>query len=201
MTLHPLLERASEGSVPGWARAGKARRAHMERVAALMEEWASDWNLGQDDRARWKAAGFLHDALRDADPVELRPLVPPELEDLPGALLHGPAAARLLEEDGVTDRPLLLSVAYHTLGHPELDRLGRSLYAADFLESGRKHLSDREEGLRESMLADPRGVVLEVARARVSEMVRKGKPLRAETVGFWNGLVGETDARSTESAT
>ena len=174
----------------------------MERVAALMEEWASDWNLGQDDRARWKAAGLLHDALRDADPVELRPLVPPELEDLPGALLHGPAAARLLEEDGVTDRPLLLSVAYHTLGHPELDRLGRLPLRGRLPRVGAKApVRSRGGPPGEHAGGSPGRSSGSGPGQGVRDGEEGGSPLRAETVGFWNGLVGETDARSTESAT
>ncbi|MSR22473.1 MAG: HD domain-containing protein [Gemmatimonadetes bacterium] len=188
MTLHPLIRRAAEGEFPAWSRAGEARRLHMASVARLMGQWAESRGLSSEDRSRWRAAGLLHDVLRDAAPEELRSIVGPELADLPGPLLHGPAAARLLEGEGVGDGPLLLSIAFHTLGHPDLDELGCALYAADFLEPGRDHLSEVEAELRDRMVKDPEGVVLEVALTRVSQIVKRRRPLRSESVRFWNRL-------------
>jgi 2-amino-4-hydroxy-6-hydroxymethyldihydropteridine diphosphokinase len=161
----------------------------MARVAGLMGEWATSRGFSSEERLRWRAAGYLHDSLRDARVEELRRFVEPPLEDLPAELLHGPAASGRLEREGVADAPLLLAVAYHTLGHPDLDELGRALYAADYLEPGRKNLSKVENDLRSRMTTDPESVVMEVARAKVSRMVQEGKPLRTETVDFWNQLV------------
>jgi 2-amino-4-hydroxy-6-hydroxymethyldihydropteridine diphosphokinase len=172
---------------------GDDRREHVERVAALMDAWAVAGNLSEEDRVRWRAAGFLHDALRDGPPEELRRMVDPSLEHVQGSLLHGPAAAGLLEKDGVTDRSLLLSVAFHTLGHPELDALGRSLYVADFLEPGRDDPNDWRRRLRERMPAELDAVVLEVAKAKLVGLVERGRRLHAETVAFWNGLVRPAD--------
>lgn len=189
--LHPVVMAAAEGRLPQWAVAGEARRAHVARVRALMGEWADALALPDVDRARWRAAGLLHDALREEDPDQLRPGVPPTLRDLPPALLHGPAAARRLWVEGVRDGELLQAVAYHTVGHPSLGTLGRAAYAADFLEPGRDLLNEWRASLRGRMPHDLDRVVREVAGARIRHRVDGGSVVRPETMAFWNVLAGE----------
>lgn len=191
MASDPLVDAAASGTLPSWAEVTTARRSHLGRVAELMDDWGRELGLGEPERARWRAAGYLHDALRDADPDTLRPRVPPALRGLPPLLLHGPAAAQRLWAEGVRDGPLLRAVAYHTLGHEELDAMGRFLYAADFLEPGRDLLNDWRAGLRERMPGDGDDVVREVLGARIVYLVERGSRIRPETAGFWNSLARE----------
>ena len=184
-----IVARAARGELPAWACAGRERRAHMERVARLLLEWAAVLDLPDEERTRWAATAHLHDALRDADPEALRARVPPALSTLPGPLLHGPAAAEALRIDGVDDGELLFAVTYHTLGHPGLGRLGRALYAADFLEPGRDLLNDWRAALRARMPAALDGVVREIVGARIRHLVDTGRPIRSETASFWNRMV------------
>jgi HD superfamily phosphohydrolase YqeK len=188
---HPILAAAAAGTLPAWAEASTARQEHLDRVADLMERWANDLGLEREETVRWRAAGMLHDALRDADPRALRPMVDAALRDAPGDLLHGPAAAARLREDGVRDEPLLRAIAWHTLGHPDLDRLGRGLYLADYLEPGRRHDPERAAAWRERIPTELPAVLQELAAARIGHTLRKGRPLLEPTVGFWNGLVHE----------
>ena len=189
MSLHPILERAAEGELPTWSSVTPWRRAHMERVAALLDSWAGSFGHAQEERARWRALGYLHDALRDDDPETLRPRVPPAHAQLPGRLLHGPAAAERLRMEGVTDGEFLIAVSYHTLGHPSLQIMGKALYAADFLEPGRDLLNEWRAGLRDRMPGDLEGVVREVLGARIAHLVERRSTLRPETAAFWNALV------------
>jgi HD superfamily phosphohydrolase YqeK len=160
----------------------------MERVAALLAEWAAELELAPEDRQRWRAAGLLHDALRDAPPDELRPLVPAGLGQLSPGLLHGPAAAERLRQEGVDDEPLLRAVAFHTLGHPELDTLGRALFIADYIEPGRTYEPARLAVLRARMPAASQDVLREVLSARIARLLTEGRPIRSETTAFWNAL-------------
>ena len=187
--LHPLVERAAAGELPAWAEASSGRREHVRRVADLMGAWAGRLGLMPHDGARWRAAGLLHDALRDADFESLRPLVDPGLRDVPGKMLHGPAAAARLRADGVTDEALLLAIAWHTLGHPEFDDLGRALYLADYTEPGRDYESAELAAKRDRVPDDMTGVLREVAEDRIARSLAKGRPLLEPTVGFWNRLV------------
>lgn len=72
---HAHVRRAAEGILPRWAVAGEARREHMARVADVLEGWARALGLEPADVIRWRAVGFLHDALRDAGGDELRALL------------------------------------------------------------------------------------------------------------------------------
>ncbi len=191
MTLHPLVSRAAEGSLPEWAVAGDPRRAHMARVAELMAAWADGLGLDAAARTRWVAAAHLHDALRDEDPALLRGTVPPAERTLPDEVLHGPAAAERIRVEGVLDGELLLAVGWHTLGDPRFGALGRALYVADFLEPGRTYLPEWRAELRGRMPDALDDVALEVARARMGRGLERGAPLQARSVDFWNVLVRE----------
>lgn len=193
MSLHERVAEAGRGVHPDWAPIGARRRAHIERVGSLMEDWATRADLGTDDRTRWKAAAYLHDALREVDPKSLRGQLPERYRDLPGPVLHGPAAAERLRAEGVQDPELIDAVAWHTLGHPGLDRLGRALFAADFLEPGRSFMEEWRAELRDRMPEELDAVTREILAARIGRLVDRRKPILPPTVDFWNALVSERE--------
>ncbi|MBW3569640.1 MAG: HD domain-containing protein [Gemmatimonadetes bacterium] len=178
-SLSPVVRAAARGELPEWARASEKRRAHIGRVAALLDEWARALGLSEPERTRWVAAGWLHDVLREAPPDELRPRVPPEFRDLPGKLLHGPAAAERLA--GQADPELLDAIRYHTLGSARFGRLGRALYLADFLEPGRRYEAEWTAALRARMPHDMDAVMREVVDARVRHVTESGSTLHPQT--------------------
>ena len=194
MFLHERVTEAGGGVHPEWAPIGSRRRAHIDRVAALMDDWAERAGLEADDRTRWRAAAYLHDALREVDPETLRDQLPDRYRALPGPVLHGPAAAERLRAEGVEDSALLSAVEWHTLGHPELDGLGRALFAADFLDPGRSFMEEWRSGLRDRMPDELDEVTREILAARIRRLLDRGAPLLRPTVEFWNALVTETAA-------
>lgn len=149
-----------------------------------MREWAVERAEGEDEIVRWAALGHLHDVLRDGDPAKLRTMVGDEFAELPGKLLHGPAAATRLAREGVEDDGLLRAVAFHTLGHPALDAAGVALYAADFLEPGRAVRARWRASLRRRMPGEMDDVALEVARARAELPRGTGDTVRPEPAAF-----------------
>ena len=186
--LSAVVRDAARGELPEWARAGEKRRAHIGRVAALMGEWAQGLGLSEDERTRWLATGWLHDVLREAPPEELRPLVPPAFRDLPGKLLHGPAAAERLA--GEADAEMLEAIRYHTLGSGRFGRLGRALYLADFLEPGRRYEPEWTASLRARMPHEMDAVMREVVRARVQHVTESGSTLHPETRALYEQVEG-----------
>lgn len=218
MSQDPLIERAARGELPQWTRASTERRRHMMRVSDLMGAWANALRLPAGAIRRARAAGLLHDALRDESPERLRAILADratsreetaEAEEavtvaeseetaaasFPESLLHGPAAARLLRREGIEDEAFLKAVAFHTTGHPDFDAMGRLLYLADFLEPQRSHRPDWLAELRERMPRERDAVLKEVMEERIGHALRRGWPLRAETVGLWNRLAGEQGNR------
>jgi len=160
----------------------------MARVSDLLRDWAKQSDASPDQVKRWAAVGYLHDALRDEDPAVLKKQVSREFRDLPGRVLHGPAAAERLRADGVDDAELLTAVTYHTLGHEDFGGLGLALYAADFLEPGRSFRQEWRAELRSRMPHDVSGVARDIVGARIRHLVDRNRPIRPETMGFWNSM-------------
>ncbi|MFG1691596.1 hypothetical protein ACGF5M_05540, partial [Gemmatimonadota bacterium] len=128
--------------------------------------------------------------MRDADPAVMRAMVAPEFASLTDEdALHGPAAAVRLRECGVEDEELVHAVEYHTLGSRDFCDLGKALYAADFLEPGRKKENEWRVGLRARLPSELEVVVREITEARVGYLMERGRPIRAETTDFLRSMV------------
>jgi HD superfamily phosphohydrolase YqeK len=173
-------------NLPAWAVVTEERRAHIERVVALLAAWAVEMRIDDQEASAWYDAARWHDALRDAPEAQLRALVPDGR--FSGPMLHGPAAATRLEADGERRPNVLAAVRYHTVGCAQWDRAGRALYMADFLEPGRDWgLADRAF-LTAHVPHDFGGVFRQVVRQRLEWALREGNPLYPETVELWNSV-------------
>ncbi len=162
-------------ALPSWAVVSPKRRAHIERVVAQLDAWATAMHAPEAERARWLRAGWLHDALRDAPQAS-------EVE-------HGPRAAERAAQDGERDQGVLDAVRYHSLGYAGWDQVGRMLYLADYLEPGRRFDQDVRRALAARVPAERDRVLQEVAARRIERVIESGWPLVRETVDFWNSLV------------
>ena len=174
------------GLLPPWAAVSAERRAHIGRVAVLMDGWAEAMKLPAAERERWRRAAWLHDALRDAPDEELIRWA--GTDTLPVELLHGPAAANRAEHEGTSDRGVLDAVRWHSVGSDGWDAVGRALYCADYLEPGRKFEREARAALAARFPADPAGVFRDVARARLLWLITSGWSLPDTTVRMWNSL-------------
>jgi len=180
------MSAAASTELPPWAVAGERRRAHIARVVALLDHWSAAMTLDDAERAAWLDAGRFHDALRDAPEAELRALAGDA--QMPAAILHGPAAAARLAQDGETRADVLDAVRWHTLGRAEWARTGRALYMADFLEPGRRFDVELRAGLAAEVPADFDRAFRRVVQQRIEWTMREGKSLHAETVRLWNAV-------------
>lgn len=159
----------------------------MARVAALMGRWARAHGLPDEEEVRWRAAGILHDAVRDAPPGELRRITD---RAWPDNLLHAPAAAQMLRRAGVEDEELLAAIEYHSIGHPDLTELGDFLYLADFLDPERTFLREERAALRERLPGAKEEVLAEVIALRLRRLLERRQPMLLESLRFWNRVVG-----------
>lgn len=178
---------ALEPSIPWWAVMSPKRRAHVERVATLVATWADAMELAAAERSRWLRAAWLHDALRDADPVVLKALAGGLRA--PVDLLHGPAAAERAAKDPDPDPGVLDAVRYHSVGFAKWEPVGRALYCADFLEPGRRFDRAERARLAERFPVEPDVVFAEVVRRRMLYLVHSGWPIPEPTFLLWNSQV------------
>ena len=172
--------------LPTWAVVGEKRRAHITRVTALLDDWAARMHLDAAEAQAWHDAGRWHDALRDAPPAALRSIV--EGVDLPDGILHGPAAAVMLEREGESRQGVLDAVRWHTVGHPEWDRTGRALFMADFLEPGRGFMHADRAFLAAQLPHNFDGVFRQAVRMRLEWTLREGNRIFEGTVRLWNSV-------------
>ena len=172
--------------MPAWAQVTEKRLAHIGRVTALLERWAEEMRLGDEERAAWRDAGLWHDALRDAPDSELRALVPDER--YPAQMLHGPAAAARLETDGERRPDVLEAIRWHTIGAPDWPRVGVALYMADFLEPGRSFARRDRAFIAAHVHRDFDGAFRQVVRMRLTWSLTEGNMLYPETVQLWNRI-------------
>jgi HD superfamily phosphohydrolase YqeK len=173
--------------MPSWACVSEKRMAHIERVTALLDEWATAMRLPPDEAQAWHDAGRYHDALRDADEPVLRALAGNHV-DYTTEMLHGPAAAQQLRHDGETRDELLEAVRYHTVGSDRWGRLGRALYMADYLEPGRKFSRTDRAFLAAQVPHDFDATFRQVLRARLEWSLREGMRLYPQAVALWNAV-------------
>jgi 2-amino-4-hydroxy-6-hydroxymethyldihydropteridine diphosphokinase len=161
--------------------------AHIERVTAMLDDWARQLALPPEEARAWHDAGRLHDALRDAPEALLRELAgnSPEYAT---EMLHGPAAAEQLRRDGEQRSELLDAIRYHTVGSAQWGRLGRALYMADYLEPGRKFSRGDRAYLAAQAPRDFDATFRQVLRARLEWSLREGMRLYPEAVVLWNSV-------------
>ncbi len=172
--------------LPAWAVVSERRLAHIARVTALLDQWAGAMKVSAESARAWRDVGVWHDALRDAPDEQLRSLAGEP--GRPVEMLHGPAAAVMLERDGERRPDVLDAVRYHTTGSACWNDTGRALYMADFLEPGRKFSRGDRAFLSAHVPRDFHGTFRQVVRARLEWSLREGKTLFAETVEMWNGV-------------
>jgi 2-amino-4-hydroxy-6-hydroxymethyldihydropteridine diphosphokinase len=170
--------------LPDWAQVSEKRRAHIARVTALLDAWSPRLARSDDEARAMRDVGLLHDALRDAPEALLRELTGDETS--PAEILHGPAAAVMLERGGERRTEVLDAVRWHTIGSPTWGRVGRSLYMADFLEPGRKFLVTDRGFLAAHAIYDFDGVFRQVLRMRLEWSLREGHELFPTAVAMWN---------------
>jgi HD superfamily phosphohydrolase YqeK len=172
--------------MPAWAQVTDKRREHIQRVVMLLEEWASALELPEDESSRWRAAGILHDALRDA-PEEMLRALSGDGETV-AELLHGPAAAVRAEQDGERRQDVLDAVRYHTVGSVRWERTGKALYLADFLEPGRKFLVSERAFIAAQVPRDFDGAFRQGVRLRLEWSLQQGGELFPQSVELWNAV-------------
>ncbi len=124
----------------------RSRLEHSLSTALICVELCSRFGI---DEKKGRIAGIAHDISRetklDDKMINLlndNYLISSE-EKLSPVLLHGRIGAALLgEKFNLKDNDILQAIRWHTTGHPDMGKLGQILYIADYIEPGRKHITN-----------------------------------------------------------
>lgn len=98
------------------------------------------------DRQKAHLAALLHDCAKNFTPEKLLSIADEagleidEITALEPQLLHGPVGAVVARDDfGVSDQDVLNAIQYHTTGCPDMTKLEKIIYLADFIEADRAY--------------------------------------------------------------
>lgn len=169
----------------------KERRKHSKGCALFAAEACARAGL---DPLKGLAAGWAHDLAKEL-PVDVQrdlaracPIEPPAVVFSADTLLHGPAAAALLQRDyGVQDREILEAVALHTIGRADMGTLAKIVWAADKMEEGRRHV---DAAVRRSCITlPPDELLLAALKATIDWHRSKGRTVAPETLDLYNTLL------------
>ena len=122
------------------------RYRHSLSTAETAENICSKFGM---DKEKGFFTGLIHDIAREYDDKEIinicskggENINEQELKD--PVLLHGKAGAVLLKEKfNITDEEILNAVRVHTTGSKGMSSIAKVLFIADYIEPGRKHITD-----------------------------------------------------------
>ncbi len=126
------------------------RYEHSLRSAQTAGELAGRY--GADRDKAW-IAGLLHDISREQSPDTIREWATLDkgaltsYEEAHFNVLHSYASAWYCSNKlGIDDQSVLNAIRFHTTGAAGMDLLAKVVFAADYLEPGRDHLSSRKRG-------------------------------------------------------
>ncbi|MBN1616141.1 MAG: bis(5'-nucleosyl)-tetraphosphatase (symmetrical) YqeK [Spirochaetales bacterium] len=172
------------------------RYLHSFRVATLARELAIRFGIDEQEAF---LAGLVHDICKAEGSDRLFSLVRSDgygigdIEAKKPSLLHGRAAAVLLERDFSVDSVSILdAVRHHTFGSPSFDSLGKIVYVADKLEPGRQDIDPLHRTT--ALEKDLDGMTRMVAQEGVRYLEHRGREISPETMEMLTvlGERGET---------
>lgn len=171
----------------------ESRYEHSMRTAQMLAKLCA--NYGLDEEKGW-VAGIAHDMCKDTSDENLRELAQKdgkplsELETAMPALLHGRAAAVLIQEKfGVTDGEIIDAIANHTFGSVDSCDFALLLFVADKIEPGRPQST---ASYRANLLAKSlHGIVRAVLDENIEYLTKKGKSVAPASLELAEKLRGE----------
>ena len=168
-------------------------RQHIDRVEVGAVGLARRHSVDLD---RARAAAIGHDLMRAETPERLLTLaaecgiVPDAVEEAEPVLLHGPVAARVLEDEyQVSDIEVLAAVASHTTARPGMSRLEKVLFLADKIEADKIRRRPEWAEVRDLAPKDLDAALLRFLDLHLAEAIRRGWHIHPRTVAARNGLL------------
>jgi predicted HD superfamily hydrolase involved in NAD metabolism len=166
------------------------RYAHSLSTAALARKLCIRFRLDSD---KGYVCGLAHDAAREAPAEEILRLC--GLDGLPIAreeiasplLLHGRASAMLVRgRTGFEDPEVLQAIRDHVTGRPSMGPLSKILFAADFLEEGRKFLPP--EFVQNTLALGLDAMTLAVLEGKIQYVRAESKPVAKSSLNLFEEL-------------
>lgn len=152
------------------------RYIHIQGVVKAAEKYAIKYGA---DVEKARIAAIFHDACKNQT----------------GALEHGKAAARLIQEQfGVTDDEIIQAIANHTIGRKDNYLLEKVIKLADLLEEGRSYDDVPRIRRDEEKSNNIDETYLTLLERQKAALIRKGIDYDKTTdvlIDYWKGKLGK----------
>jgi nicotinate-nucleotide adenylyltransferase len=147
--------------------------------------------LGADPN-KAELAGWLHDLAKEykasklLEEAQRLQIKLDEVDYLSPALLHARVGALLAKETySISDEEVLLAIAQHTLGRPNMNLLEKIVFLADIIEPGRPR-EWSQPILEELETKGLNAAVIKSCQSTINEVTQKNLPLHPLTVQTYN---------------
>ena len=140
-------------------------------------------------------AGMLHDCAKCIPDNKLISICEKNSLDIseveinnPSALLHAKVGAHLAHKKyGINDEDIINAIKYHTTGRPNMSKLEKILYIADYIEPGRKHAPNLKQ-IRTMAYQDLDATLLKILEDTLSYLTScdgQIDPMTKETYNYY----------------
>ena len=168
----------------------KSRYEHSLRTAEMCSKLCSLYKL---DENLGYLMGISHDMCKNVDADTMLELTKldgepvSEIEMEKPGLLHGRAAAVLLERDfDFHDQRIIEAVANHTFGKVSMGDYAKVLFVADKVEPGREHITS--DYLKELFKLSINRACEKVLQENIDFLNKKGRKIAPESIRLLNWL-------------
>jgi len=167
-----------------------------QHTIGVMESAIDLSNRFQVDSKKAELAAIFHDYAKFRPKEEMKSIIieqnmPKELLDFNTELWHAPVGAFLVNtEVGIKDEEVLNAIKYHTSGRPNMTKLEKVIYLADYIEPGR-HFKGVDE-VREIAKHNLNQALISSIRNTIGFLLVKNQPIFPDTFLTYNSLLRET---------
>jgi len=168
------------------------RFCHSLAVAESSRELAVQYG---EDPGRAYLAGVLHDIAKEMDTIyvlqtlhEFGIILDSVQKETP-KLLHGIMGEQILKRElFIDDTGVLNAVRYHTTARPDMSKLEKILYLADFISADRDYPGVKD--IRNAALLGLDSGVYAGLRFAICNLVEENKQIHPDSIGAYNQMCG-----------
>lgn len=184
----------SEKAILDWLEKNldEERVLHSIGCAKCAVELAKKFKL---DEEKAYIAGLLHDCakhFKKEDMIKIsRTLDIDECEHTNYKVLHAPVSAHIAEKEfGITDKDILSSIRWHTLGKFKMNKFEKIIFLADKIEANTRDLNyrnkileilDGEDGLNKA--------ILQCYKETINSLLKRDLKICQSTIDIYNSML------------
>lgn len=191
------IELAYTGSYTDWTREAilaevekqmkPSRFQHVLRVEACSIRLAEKYGASVE---ACSLAALLHDFAKEHDVQSMKEIVrsqgmDSEMTGFGSEIMHGPVGAYYAETVfGITDKAILDAIRQHTIGGETMTLIGKVLFVADYIESGRA-FKGVDEARRLAVISLDEAAYFKIEKT-IIHLVKKELPIYPGTIYVYN---------------